>query len=68
MEIIRTISEGVPAKGMPAWGKILKPEELRTVAAYVLSLNGTTPVTPKAPEGVPVDTVVAVASVRPSTQ
>lgn len=49
--IHRSIVEGVLAKGMPPWGRILKPEELDQVAAYVMSLQGTTPANPKAPEG-----------------
>jgi cytochrome c oxidase cbb3-type subunit III len=39
-DVMRTISEGVPAKGMPAWGPILGPERVRQVTAYVLSLQG----------------------------
>lgn len=38
-DVIRTISEGVPAKGMPAWGPILGPENVNQVAAYILSRN-----------------------------
>lgn len=56
--IYQTISAGVLAKGMPAWDRILKPDELKEVTAYVLSLKGTNPPTPKAPEGV-VDTTTA---------
>ncbi|HSJ23083.1 MAG TPA: cbb3-type cytochrome c oxidase N-terminal domain-containing protein [Longimicrobiales bacterium] len=36
-DVLRSISEGVPAKGMPAWGPILGPERVRQVAAYILS-------------------------------
>ncbi len=35
--VIRTISEGVPAKGMPAWGGILGTEKVQAVAAYIVS-------------------------------
>lgn len=55
LDIIRTISEGVPAKGMPAWGKMLKPDQLKAVSAYVISLQGTTPAKPKAPQGIDAD-------------
>jgi cytochrome c oxidase cbb3-type subunit 3 len=58
--IHRTIVEGVLAKGMPPWGRLLKPEEIDQVTAYVISIRGTTPPNPKAPEGT-VDTVNAVA-------
>ncbi len=47
-----TINNGVLAKGMPQWSKILKPDELSNVVAYVWTLYGTTPKTPKAPQGV----------------
>ena len=35
--------EGVLAKGMPNWGKMLKPEQVKAVAVYVKSLGGTKP-------------------------
>jgi cytochrome c oxidase cbb3-type subunit III len=52
-EIHKTITEGVLAKGMPNWGKILKPDQVSAVTVYVASLKGTNPANPKAPEGVP---------------
>lgn len=55
-----TVVAGVLAKGMPAWERLLKPEELDHVVAYVISLQGTKPATPKAPEGV-VDTATTAA-------
>jgi len=58
--IHKTIVEGVIAKGMPPWGRLLKPEEVDQVTAYVISIKGTTPPNPKAPEGT-VDTVAAPA-------
>lgn len=36
-EVLRVVTEGVPAKGMPAWGAILGQERVRQVTAYVLS-------------------------------
>lgn len=60
-QIHHTIVNGVLAKGMPPWGRLLKPEEVDNVAAYVLSLQGTKPTNPKAPEGT-VDTTATVAA------
>jgi cytochrome c oxidase cbb3-type subunit 3 len=51
LAIHTTITEGVPAKGMPAWGTMLRPDQVDAVTAYVLTLRGTTPSNPKAPEG-----------------
>ncbi|MEO8335827.1 MAG: cbb3-type cytochrome c oxidase N-terminal domain-containing protein [bacterium] len=51
-EINATITNGVLAKGMPPWGKMLAPREVDEVTAYVWSLHGTTPGKPKPPEGV----------------
>jgi cytochrome c oxidase cbb3-type subunit 3 len=50
-EILHTITEGVPDKGMVPWKDQLKPEELRMMAAYVLTLAGTNPPNPKPPQG-----------------
>jgi cytochrome c oxidase cbb3-type subunit 3 len=52
VEIRRTISEGVPEKGMVPWRDQLKPDEISGLAAYVSTLAGTKPANPKAPEGV----------------
>ena len=51
MEIANIITVGVPEKGMPTWGQTLKPEQVGHVAAYVLTLHGTNPKDPKAPQG-----------------
>ena len=50
--VFRTISEGGrDGKGMVPWKLQLKPLEMAQVASYVLTLQGTTPAAPKAPEG-----------------
>lgn len=50
--VFNTISEGGrDGKGMVAWKQSLKPAEMAQVASYVLTLVGTTPAEPKAPEG-----------------
>lgn len=38
-DVIRTITEGVPEKGMLTWGPILSEDQIRNVASYVLSRN-----------------------------
>jgi cytochrome c oxidase cbb3-type subunit 3 len=50
-EIRATINDGVLAKGMPEWGKVLKPSQVTSATVYVRSLGGTNPPNPKAPEG-----------------
>ena len=50
--VFQTISEGGrDGKGMIAWKQQLKPLEMAQVASYLLTFQGTTPATPKAPEG-----------------
>ncbi|MFQ5536883.1 MAG: cbb3-type cytochrome c oxidase N-terminal domain-containing protein [Gemmatimonadota bacterium] len=36
-DILRTITEGVPAKGMVPWRGILSPEQINQVAAFVIA-------------------------------
>lgn len=36
-EIMKTINEGVLAKGMPTWGPVLGPKKVAEVVAFVLS-------------------------------
>lgn len=38
-DIATTITEGVAAKGMPAWGPILGPKKVAAVTSYILSKN-----------------------------
>ena len=50
-EMHTTVADGVLEKGMPPWGKVLKPAQLDAVVAYVYTLRGTTVPNPKAPQG-----------------
>jgi cytochrome c oxidase cbb3-type subunit III len=50
-QIKHTIVEGVVEKGMLSWKFTLKPEQIEQVVDYVISLKGTTPAVPKAPQG-----------------
>lgn len=50
--VVNTLNNGGrPGKGMISWKNVLSNEETQQVASYVISLNGTTPANPKAPEG-----------------
>jgi cytochrome c oxidase cbb3-type subunit 3 len=50
--VFHTITEGGrDGKGMIAWKQTYKPSEIQQIASYVISLQGTTPAEPKAPEG-----------------
>ncbi|MFI0490843.1 cbb3-type cytochrome c oxidase N-terminal domain-containing protein [Flavobacterium sp.] len=51
--VFHTITNGGrDGKGMIAWSKNgLKPKDIQHVASYVLSLHGSNPVNPKAPDG-----------------
>lgn len=45
------VNGGRAGKGMISWKNTLKPADMAKVASYVISLQGTTPATAKAPEG-----------------
>jgi cytochrome c oxidase cbb3-type subunit 3 len=49
--IFKTITYGVPDKGMQAWGKTFSATDIRNLASFVLSLKGTNPPNAKAPQG-----------------
>ncbi len=51
--IFQTVKNGVVEKGMPAWGKVMSPIDVRDVTFYVMSLQGTNPPDPKQPQGNP---------------
>ena len=50
-EVFTTVKYGVSGKAMKSWKTDLKPVDMQLVSSYVLSLQGTTPPNPKAPEG-----------------
>lgn len=54
-QIMTTVATGVLDKGMPAWGEMLKPDDVHHVVAYVTTLHDTHPANPKAPQGVKVE-------------
>lgn len=50
MDILKTLTDGVPAKGMAAWGGQLGPRRVEQLTAFVLSIRNTE-VEGKAPQG-----------------
>ncbi|MCU0255993.1 MAG: c-type cytochrome [Vicinamibacterales bacterium] len=50
-QVFQSVAKGWPAKGMPPWGRAMRPEELAAVVSYVRSIQGTTPPNAKPPEG-----------------
>jgi cytochrome c oxidase cbb3-type subunit 3 len=53
-QVVKVISDGVLEKGMASWKPALGQAKVEEVASYVLSLVGTTPASPKAPQGDPI--------------
>jgi cytochrome c oxidase cbb3-type subunit III len=49
--VFTTIKYGVPDKGMISWKEQLKPKEIQEVSSFILTLRGTNPPNPKAPQG-----------------
>lgn len=50
-DVFKTVKYGVPAKGMRSWRTDLTPTEIQNVSTYILTLQGTTPLQPKDPQG-----------------
>jgi len=49
--VFKTITNGIPDKGMQAWGKTFSPTDIRNLSSFVLSLQGTNPANAKAAQG-----------------
>lgn len=49
--VFKTIRYGVPDMGMIAWGDILTPVEMASLATYIKSIKGSNPANAKEPEG-----------------
>ena len=52
-QIFQTVAKGWPAKGMPPWGRALKPDELSALVSYIRSLQGSNPPNARPAEGDP---------------
>ena len=50
-DLFKTITHGIPEKGMIAWEKTLNPLQIQKVASYILTLQGTNPPGAKEPQG-----------------
>ena len=69
LDILDTVTNGVPAKGMAAWGGQLGPRRIQDVVSFVLTIKGTN-VPGKAPQGdliVPGDEMPAGGTETPGT-
>ncbi len=50
--VFTVVKNGVPDKGMISWKEQLRAVDMQNVASYILTLRGTNPPNPKAPQGV----------------
>jgi cytochrome c oxidase cbb3-type subunit 3 len=50
-DMMKTVTKGVPEKGMLAWGKLIKPDEIHLVTSYIFTFKGKNVAGGKAPQG-----------------
>jgi cytochrome c oxidase cbb3-type subunit 3 len=50
-DVFTTIVKGVPAKGMPTWGRSIPQDEIAALVSYIRSINGSNPPDAKKQEG-----------------
>jgi cytochrome c oxidase cbb3-type subunit 3 len=50
-QILATVVNGVPDKGMPGWGPLMSAEDSQDLVLFVRSIAGTNPPGAKAPQG-----------------
>ncbi|WAC39905.1 cbb3-type cytochrome c oxidase N-terminal domain-containing protein [Pedobacter sp. SL55] len=62
-DIFKVVKYGVPEKGMVSWEKNMSSANISAVTNYILSLQGSKPANPKAPQGEKYDAAVAEAAV-----
>ncbi|MEY4905638.1 MAG: cytochrome c, mono- and diheme variant [Bacteroidota bacterium] len=66
-DLCKTIVEGVPDKGMISWAGQLSGDQIKQVASYILSLEGSTPPNQKAAQGTKVERKEAINfAIRPT--
>ena len=61
-DIVKSIRDGYPARGMYAWSAYYTPDQIHALAAFVANLHGTEDGTGKAPEGVSAPITYALAA------
>lgn len=61
-DVFGVVKYGVIEKGMIPWQDQLSPEQMQQVSSYILTLKGTTPANPKAPQGEPYSDAPAEAA------
>jgi cytochrome c oxidase cbb3-type subunit 3 len=66
-DIFKVISEGLPGTAMPAWKQRFREPQLILLSAYVASLRGSTPTSPKAPEGSAIEPWPGLDDLAPGT-
>lgn len=67
-DVFSTVKYGVPQTAMVSWQSQLRPADIQKVASYILSLRGTNPPNPKAPEGQPCQPGEEKAPAKPTTE
>ena len=66
-DTVKVIADGSPKNPvMIPWKTMLKPDEIYAVASHVWNLKGTTPATPKPPEGVDAEGKPATGGAAPA--
>ncbi|MEX0883718.1 MAG: c-type cytochrome, partial [Cyclobacteriaceae bacterium] len=50
-DVFSVVKYGVVEKGMIPWQDQLSPEQMQQVSSYILTMQGSTPANPKAPQG-----------------
>ena len=50
VDSVKTVINGVPAKGMLTWRGVMNPDQIKAVSSYIFTLRGTSPKNPKPAE------------------
>jgi cytochrome c oxidase cbb3-type subunit III len=50
-EIFKVVRHGVQGTNMIAWEGVISPDKMKSVASYILTMQGTNPPNPKKPQG-----------------